>query len=109
PSHGFKVGIGTLAVTALYEYLLAQPIESLDVERCCAEWPDAAAREKMARELFKDGELLEVAVRESHAKEIDPAALRDQLEQLRRSWPTLRKRLSVQLMSFAELRETLQT
>src|SRR5882724_1907353 len=34
PSHGFKVGIGTLAVTALYEYVLEQPIEELDVEAC---------------------------------------------------------------------------
>jgi glycerol-1-phosphate dehydrogenase [NAD(P)+] len=109
PSHGFKVGIGTLAVTALYEYLLAQPLESLDVERCCAEWPNAAAREKLARELFKDAELIEVARRESRAKEIDSATLRLQLEELRRVWPALRKRLSAQLMSFAELKKTLQT
>src|SRR5688572_13001054 len=40
PSHGAKVGIGTLAVTALYERLLERSLESLDVEECCAAWPD---------------------------------------------------------------------
>ena len=41
-----KVGIGTLAVTALYEALLALPLDELDVDECCAVWPDA---EKLAR------------------------------------------------------------
>src|SRR5215468_3914409 len=40
PSHGFKVGIGTLAVSALYECVLEQPIEDLNVDTCCDAWPD---------------------------------------------------------------------
>ena len=39
PWHGFKVGIGTLAVSALYECLLSLPLAELDLERCCARWP----------------------------------------------------------------------
>ncbi|MGZ5569334.1 MAG: sn-glycerol-1-phosphate dehydrogenase, partial [Limisphaerales bacterium] len=35
PSHGFKVGVATVTITALYEYLLTQPIDKLDVEGCC--------------------------------------------------------------------------
>jgi len=61
------------------------------------------------RELFDNAELIEVALLETKAKEIDTTALREQLEQLRRLWPTLRRRLSAQLMSFAELKKTLQT
>ncbi len=109
PSHGFKVGIGTLAVTALYEYLLRQPLETLDVDRGCAQWPDAGAREKMARELFDDGELAAVAQKESRAKEINAAALRSQLDLVRRTWPALRKQLSAQLIPLAELKAMLQT
>ena len=45
PSHGFKVGIGTLASTALYEQMLALPLDALDVDRCCREWADGAAAE----------------------------------------------------------------
>ena len=41
PSHGAKVGIGTLAVTALYERLLEQPLDQLDIDAYCAAWPDA--------------------------------------------------------------------
>ena len=52
PSHGFKVGIGTLAATALYDYLLAQSLEELDINGCCAAWPDEASREKTADELL---------------------------------------------------------
>ena len=32
PSHGVKVGIGTLAVTALYERMLEQPFDQLDID-----------------------------------------------------------------------------
>lgn len=37
-SHGFKVGIGTLASTAFLEMLLETPVEELDVEKCVAAW-----------------------------------------------------------------------
>ena len=55
PSHGFKVGIGTLAVIALYEELLRQPIETLDVDRCCAAWPDLGDSIARARTLLRTG------------------------------------------------------
>ena len=37
-SHGFKVGIGTLASTAFLEMLLDAPVVQLDIERCVAAW-----------------------------------------------------------------------
>ncbi len=108
PSHGFKVGIGTLAVTALYEYLLAQNLESLDVDQCCERWPDATALEKTVRASFPEGELAVVALQESRAKWSEPAALREQLQTLRRVWPELRPRLRTQLVPFAELKAMLR-
>ena len=108
PSHGFKVGIGTLAVAALYEYLLAQPIEALDLDRCCAQWPDDAARERRVRSLFADTEVAAVAFEESRAKAVDAAGLRRQLETVRRAWPDLRQRLARQLLPRSELKEMLR-
>jgi glycerol-1-phosphate dehydrogenase [NAD(P)+] len=108
PSHGSKVGIGTLAVTALYERLLAWPLEQLDVDRCCAQWPDEAANEAAVRAWFGDGELAAVARQESRAKAIDAAALRTQLQRLRRVWPELRERLRRQLVPAAELKARLR-
>ncbi len=108
PSHGFKVGIGTLAVTALYERLLAQPLDKLDVERCCAAWPNRESWLQQANAQFAEGELRAVAVKEISAKADGPEVVRQQLTQLRLTWPGLKARLQKQLISFAELRKMLQ-
>ena len=104
PSHGFKVGIGTLAMTALHEYLLSGPMENLDIARCCAQWPDDAAREKAVRALFTQEDILTVALTESRAKWLDAAGLRAQLELIKRLWPCLKERLRAQLIPLPELK-----
>ena len=80
PAHGFKVGIGTLAVTALYEYLLGKKLEETEVEDCSARWPNNAAREASVRALFSQADLTRVALQESQAKWIEAADLRRQLD-----------------------------
>jgi glycerol-1-phosphate dehydrogenase [NAD(P)+] len=105
--HGFQVGIGTLAISALYEQLLSQALESLDVEACCARWPDRASLEKRVRQNFQ-GDLVEVALKESAAKAIEPDALRCQLMLLRQCWPGLREKLRRQLLPFAEVKRRLE-
>jgi glycerol-1-phosphate dehydrogenase [NAD(P)+] len=107
PSHGFKVGIGTLAVTALYEYVLEQPIEELNVDSCCDAWPDEVALEKLIPQRFSQGDLTVVALQESRAKWNTRDELRDQLKKLRAMWPTLKERLRKQLLPFAELKSML--
>jgi glycerol-1-phosphate dehydrogenase [NAD(P)+] len=108
PSHGFKVGIGTLAVAGLYEYLLARELDRLNVDICCAQWPDDAAREKTAQALFHQDDLKAVALQESQAKWIDAAGLSRQLATLRRVWPDLRERLRQQLIPGLELKRMLR-
>jgi glycerol-1-phosphate dehydrogenase [NAD(P)+] len=108
PSHGFKVGIGTLAVTALYERLLGKELEKLDVERCCAAWPDEKAWVARARDLLGDGELAEVAAQELQAKQASPEQLRAQLNLLKMGWPRLREQLSAQLLPLVTLRQMLR-
>jgi glycerol-1-phosphate dehydrogenase [NAD(P)+] len=108
PSHGFKVGIGTLAVTALYEFLLQQPFDQLDVEECCAQWPGREEAVQNARELLGD-ELADLGERETLAKYSDAEELRLQLLALKNNWPEIRKKLQSQLVPFEELRQRLQT
>lgn len=108
PSHGFKVGIGTLAVTALYEELFRQSLEQLDVERCVAAWPEEEVWVARARELLGEGELSDSAVKEIRAKHCTREQLRAQLTTLRAGWPALRGQLQAQLRPFAELRQKLQ-
>jgi glycerol-1-phosphate dehydrogenase [NAD(P)+] len=107
PAHGFKVGIGTLAVTALYEYLLGQRLQDIDVEACCARWPDHAAREASVRALFDQADLTKVALQESQAKWVAAADLRRQLTLLRKIWPDLKERLVRQLIPLRELKAML--
>jgi Glycerol dehydrogenase and related enzymes len=108
PSHGFKVGIGTLAIAALYEYMLEQPIEKLDVDACCEAWPDEVALERLIPQKFSQGDLTVVALQESRAKWVTRDELRGQLTRLRNKWPELRKRLSEQLLPFTALQAMLR-
>jgi glycerol-1-phosphate dehydrogenase [NAD(P)+] len=109
PSHGFKVGIGTLAVTALYEQLLARPLDKLDVEWCCAKWPSRDQWLTKARELFGESEVGSVAAREIVEKTGDAEILRGQILRLQHIWPELRERLRRQLLPFVTLQEMLRT
>jgi glycerol-1-phosphate dehydrogenase [NAD(P)+] len=108
PSHGFQVGIGSLASLALYETLLATDVASLNVESAVAAWPDAAANEREIAELFPNAELKRKALIESGMKHVDRPTLRRQLHQLKREWPRIHQRLSHQLISSAEVRDMLR-
>jgi len=107
PAHGFKVGIGTMAVTALYEYLLEKKLEAVDVEACCALWPGSGAVEASVRAQFTQADLLRVALKESQAKWVEPADLRKQLTLLKKIWPDLRQCLVEQLIPLRELKAML--
>jgi glycerol-1-phosphate dehydrogenase [NAD(P)+] len=108
PSHGFKVGIGSLASLALYEALGRQRIAELDVDAAVASWPDDDANRREIDELFGAGELAAKAHEESAAKLPDRATLAAQLEMLKQAWPQLQRRLAAQLMPTSELRDRLR-
>ena len=108
PSHGFKVGLATLAVTALYEELLRRPLEQLDVGRCVGRWPEAAEAEQRAGQLFAGEDFAETAAVETRAKHVSRAELQAQLERLCAGWPELRARLRGQLVPRTELQARLR-
>ena len=107
PSHGFKVGIGTLASIALFEDLLARDIGRLDVDRAVEMWPSLEAHSKRVKELFGPGGLARRAEEETKAKYAEGDALRKQLTRLRDSWGELRPRIGEQLIPFRDAREML--
>lgn len=104
PSHGFKVGIGTLASVAFYEQLLALPLEELDVQLVCSRWPDRHAAAAEARLAFDTPELAACAVRETDAKYVGRSELEVQLTRLKKFWPGLGERLSRHLIPFTTLK-----
>jgi glycerol-1-phosphate dehydrogenase [NAD(P)+] len=107
PSHGFKVGIGTLASAALYEQLLEHDFTQLNVERAVTQWPTLADMESQIEQLLDHGELAEKAREETAAKYISATDLRGQLERLSQLWPDLRPRLVKQLLPVGRLRDML--
>lgn len=93
-SHGFKVGIGTLASTAFLEMLLETPVEELDVEKCVAAWKSWEETEADIRRIFdNDPEFVARGLVETRGKYVDKEGLRRQLQRLKKSWPELSLRI----------------
>jgi glycerol-1-phosphate dehydrogenase [NAD(P)+] len=107
PSHGFKVGIGSLASLALYEYLMAADIAALDVESAAAHWPSNEENEREIAKLFSIPELRNKALLESGLKHVSRDELRTQLQLLKDVWPQIHERLSRHLIPRSEVRDML--
>jgi len=107
PSHGFKVGIGTLSSIGLYDELIRRDLTSRSVDDLMQRWPSSEQLESRIRELFEPGELAEKAVEETRAKYPSRPQLREQMNRLHAAWPDLRQRLQQQLIPFGRLRDML--
>jgi glycerol-1-phosphate dehydrogenase [NAD(P)+] len=106
-SHGFKVGLGTVSIAALYERLLARDLSRLDVDAVAGAWPSWAEVERRIRSAFPSA-LADSAVGQSRPKYIEADRLSDRLALVRERWPQLRDRLSAQLLPAERLRAQLQ-
>ena len=106
-SHGFKVGVGSIAIAALYERILERNIANLDVEAAKREWPSKEEVEERVRAAHNPP-LEENAVKQSFAKYIDADQLGERLEKLKELWPELSGKLREQLMPAGELRNMLK-
>jgi glycerol-1-phosphate dehydrogenase [NAD(P)+] len=106
-SHGFKVGVGSIAIAALYERVLERDLDDLDIEAVCANWP---TREELEREVrvAHTSPLEEAAVEQSLSKYIDAGELAERLELIREVWPGLREKLVEQLMPASQIKEMLE-
>lgn len=108
-SHGFKVGIGTLASTAFFELLLEAPVAELDVESRVSVWPSWEKTEREIRRLFAhDPEIVARCLKETRAKYVDREGLRTELVRLKQAWPELRERIRRQIIPLAEVHRRLE-
>ena len=106
-SHGFKVGVGSIAIAALYERLLERDLAALDVAALRDAWPGPEEAEAAVRAAHTTPGLDEAAVAETMAKHADPETLGRRLALLADRWPALRDRLDGQLLGARRLRELL--
>lgn len=105
--HGFQVGIGTLASSALYEQFLQLALTDLDTDRLVSQWPDVSNVEVDVRRRFDSPALTAKALEETRAKHLSADELRERLSRLRTVWPALREGLQEHLLPLGELSERL--
>lgn len=108
PSHGFQVSIGMLMSTALYQQLLDEDIETLDVEKCVSAWPTLDEAQREARSMFADTDFPTIGETEITAKYVDRDALRDQLNSLKSNWTEIKRRLEAQIIPYEEAKARLE-
>ena len=110
-SHGFKVGIGTLASTATLEFLLEQDLSKMDVEaKAAAWWPSFDAARATFSSVFP-GRPAHVRRAELEFAKKFPTrdALCCELAVIRDNWGDLSARIRAQIMPLGEVREKLRT
>jgi glycerol-1-phosphate dehydrogenase [NAD(P)+] len=107
-SHGFKVGLGSVAVAALYERILERDLSVLDIEALRGAWRTPEEVGAAVAAAHTTPGLDEAAVEETLAKYIDADQLGQRLALLGERWPALRGRLREQLRPAAQLRDMLR-
>jgi glycerol-1-phosphate dehydrogenase [NAD(P)+] len=108
-SHGFKVGVGSVAIAALYESILRRDLGDLDIETLRDSWPIREEMEQSVRAQHSSPELEKGAVEQTLAKYISADELAERLELLREVWPGLREKVREQLMPAEQIRDVLRT
>jgi glycerol-1-phosphate dehydrogenase [NAD(P)+] len=107
-SHGFKVGIGTIASCALWSEALQLDLAGTDIDRLVANAPGPAEIEARCRALLIP-RVVDAAVEQSLAKLATGDALRDRLRTIQLRWPQIRSRCAEQLITPQEVVDRLRS
>lgn len=111
PSHGFKVGVGTVATSALYEKILGSWSEATFDAAIAAIPKNFRKWETIEAELtqnFGNSGLYETVKRECRKKYVEPDELKRRLLLFRDSWQDLKARLAKQLMPPLEIQKIIR-
>ncbi|MEW5814180.1 MAG: sn-glycerol-1-phosphate dehydrogenase [Spirochaetota bacterium] len=104
-SHGFKVAVGTLLGTALYETLFLKEADQLEPEKIIKCWKPWEEREKEIINTFKGTLIVESVLNESKKKYLSLPELEKRVERVKSIWDDLRKEISKQLIRYKDLKE----
>ena len=107
PSHGIKVGIGSICSEALYEYILSLNADDIryDADSISRRWPTWSDVEAQVAEHFRDPQLAEQATAQCKGKYINADALSARLKRLHSMWEDLRVRLRGQLLGAGAIQD----
>lgn len=105
-SHGLKVGLGTVAATALWEVAMTRDLAALDIDAAVAKWPSWEQVEAQIRAQLS-GRMLEPSLEQSRAKYIEPDALAKRLRRVADTWPQVVAQVREQLIPAGEVQQML--
>lgn len=108
PSHGFKVGIGLLTISALYERIFETPLDQLDVKKAVSQWKPLEEQVAEVNKMFKGTGLEEFAAKQITEKYISKEDLEKQLTTLKNNWSKIREDLKKQIIPYAETKKRLK-
>ncbi|MDO5721519.1 MAG: sn-glycerol-1-phosphate dehydrogenase [Actinomycetaceae bacterium] len=106
-SHGFKVGVGTVASCAIWEEALKLDLANLDIDAIVEATPTAEEVEAFVRGMQTE-RIVEDAVKHTLNKHLEGDELRVRLQQIQKAWPVIVKRAQEQLVSAEEAMDMLR-
>ncbi|MDR0430402.1 MAG: sn-glycerol-1-phosphate dehydrogenase [Tannerellaceae bacterium] len=108
PSHGFKVGIGVLTMTAFYERVFETPVEQMDVKKAVENWLSLEEQIAEVRNTFNGTDIEDFAVEQVTSKYIGREELEKQLNTAKENWPEIKARLQKQVIPYEETKRRLK-
>jgi glycerol-1-phosphate dehydrogenase [NAD(P)+] len=96
-THGFKVGLGTLATLALWQNAVDLDVSSIDTEEVVARWRSREDTEAFVRSWFT-GNMVEPAIKQTLDKYLTADELRGRIELIKDRWPTITERARAQII-----------
>ena len=107
-SHGFKVGIGTVASCAIWEVLLKMTPEDFDIDKALAAVKSPELIESEVRGVLAP-RMQDEAVKHSLKKRTEGDELVARIELIKKVWPELKERCEAQLISPEDAMDRLRT
>lgn len=108
PSHGFKVGINTLCMIALYEKLFTTAVDQLDIDQTVNNWKSLDEEIAIVKEMYKDSDILDFVIQQVTDKHVSKEELRDQMTRLKNNWSDVKQKLEKQIIPYLESKERLK-
>jgi glycerol-1-phosphate dehydrogenase [NAD(P)+] len=107
-THGIKVGIGTVASSALYEAVLDLDVSGVDAEARAAAWLTPEQDVARVSALQPQPAIREPAIAQSQLKYVPAAEAADRVRAIKAAWPAIIERVRPLLLSPADVAERLQ-
>lgn len=107
-SHGNKVGIGSVATSAVYDLLAGLDVASIDPEKRAAEWLTPEQNDQRIIDLQPVPAIQEAALGQSRAKYVPAEKAAERVQLIKDKWDAILERVKPQCMPAAEVADILK-